>query len=630
MASKRAAADRGGVWTDAQRRVTALITLMAALMALLVNFKTLGLSSWLSILAPDVANAAAHRIVLFPRADTLRSIGEPAVITATVTDARGGVLAGATLYWKSSDSSVASVDSSGAIIARSAGRANIEVRVRDIVASVAVLVRPEPAQIVVGGDSILRLGDGDSLPLNAHVVDARGHRLQTAKVAWTSSDPSVLAVDSMGQLRAIAPGGAIVTASLGGLGDTVRAMVSLRPAELVVVSGDAQRALAGRALAAPVVFQLRSRTGQPIPGSVIVVTSADGEGTISPDTARTDATGRVRVNWKLGPTAGVHRLLAMESSLDSVAVVRAEADPSPGNSRVQVVATDIAGTVLRPLSEPLRIRVTDSLGAALADVRLAWSALDGGKVAGVAATDSAGYAEGLWTLGPRSGTQRLVVQVGSARYTPAITIPAKANAGAPVSLSVLGGNKQVAAVGTALTVPITLLVKDSTGNVAEGARVIARPSAGALSDTSVITGADGKATVRWTMGTKPGPHRLELNLVGARSEALITATARTGGPTAIAITTRPAGTRGALRIVAALTDEFGNPIAGTPVAFAATAGTLSAAQVRSDASGRAQVSWTPGAGTGQPRISAKVTGTKVSATHVVPTPVSTRTAVRRP
>src|SRR5688500_16241548 len=101
MGTKRVV-EKGGVWTDAQRRLTALITLMAALMALLVNFKTLGLSSWLSIIAPDVANAAAHRIVLFPRADTLRAIGEPAVITATVTDARGGVLAGASLVWKSS------------------------------------------------------------------------------------------------------------------------------------------------------------------------------------------------------------------------------------------------------------------------------------------------------------------------------------------------------------------------------------------------------------------------------------------------------------------------------------------------------------------------------------------------
>ena len=628
MGAKRVAADKGGVWTDAQRRVTALITLMAALMALLVNFKTLGLSSWLAIIAPDVANAAAHRIVLFPRADTLRAIGEPAVITATVTDARGGVLAGATLYWKSSDSSVASVDSSGAIIARAAGRANIEVRVRDIVASVAVLVRPEPAQVIVAGDSILRLGDGDSLPLDAHVVDSRGHKLTTARVSWTSSDPRVLSVDSLGQLRAIAPGGAIVTASLGALGDTVRAMVALRPAELVVMSGDAQRALAGRGLPAPIVLQLRSRTGQPVPGRLIVVTTADGEGAVSPDTARTDATGRVRVNWKLGATAGVHRLLAMEASLDSVAVVRAAADPSPGNSRVQVVATEVEGTVLRQLAEPLRVRVTDSLGAALADVRLAWSALDGGKATGGALTDSAGYAEALWTLGPRAGSQRLVVQVGNARYTPAVTIPAKAHAGVPVSLTLLGGNKQVATVGAALAVPVTILVKDSTGNVAEGARVIARPSAGTLKDTSVITGADGKATVLWTMGAKPGPQRLELNLVGSRAEALITATARTGSPSAIAITTRPAGTRGALRVIAALTDEFGNPIAGTPLVFAATAGTLSAAQVRSDASGRAQVSWTPATGSSQARISAKVAGTKVSASHVVP--VAARAARRRP
>lgn len=619
MATKRTAAGKGGVWTDAHRRVTAIITLLAACMALLVNAKSLGLSSWLALLTPDLVESAAHRVVLVPRADTLRAIGEPSVITATVTDAHGGMLAGAVLRWRSSDSSVAAVDSTGMIVARGPGRATIEVSLRDLTATAAVLVRPVPVQVRIVADSAMRLADGDSVALRAVALDARGHPVHGTPIAWRSSSPSVIALDSAGLARALRPGTVTVTAAAGEITSSVAARVELTPAEVAVVNGAGQRALAGRSLAAPIVLEVRTRTGQPVPGAQVVLTTADGEGRVSPDTARSDARGRVRATWTLGRRAGAHHLLAHAESVDSVVVVLADADPAPGDARIEIVSTDLGGTVLREIDQPVRLRVTDSLGTALAHVRLAWTALDGGGVTGAERTDSVGFADARWRLGPRSGGQRLLLQVGNARFTPVTALRATALAGPPTSLSVTSGDRQSATVGEVLGKPVVLRVRDSIGNPVAGVRIIGRPAAGGLVDTSVVTAADGTAPFRWVLGAKPGPQRLRFDLTGTTVSQVVTAVARPGPPAAVTIATRETSARGTLRVIANVVDGQGNAIGGAAIAFGATAGSLSATQGRSDARGIAVVTWTPGGTVAEARITAKVVGSAIAGTVVVPT-----------
>src|SRR3954449_11006545 len=53
-----------------------------------------------------------------PAADTAWSIGDSLQLAITLTDAHGGVLPGVSVGWTSTDTSVASVDSGGTVIAR--------------------------------------------------------------------------------------------------------------------------------------------------------------------------------------------------------------------------------------------------------------------------------------------------------------------------------------------------------------------------------------------------------------------------------------------------------------------------------------------------------------------------------
>jgi 5-hydroxyisourate hydrolase-like protein (transthyretin family) len=589
---KRTAAAPRSVWSGAHKWFTGIVTTIAAVLTLLLNAKNLGLSPWLGLLDPNIADYAVRRVVLTPRADTLRSLGDSAVIVATVTDARGATLVGASLRWKTSDSTVASVDSSGTIIARAPGRATIEASVRDITTSAAVLVRQAPVAIAIAGDSAVRMADGDSLRLTAHVVDARGHPVRALAPRWDAPDSQVVRVDSMGAVAALRAGRTVLTASSGDLRRSVPVEVVLTPATIALNRGEGQRALAGKSLAEPLVLQVLTRAGQPVPGVAVSLTTEHGEGAVMPSAAATDAQGRVRAQWTLGTRAGVQRIFVRTPVLDSAMTVVADADPSPGNLRIDALA-ELQGTAGRAIDQPVRVRVTDTLGVALASVRVAWSALDDGTVVGSPQTDTAGYAEAQWTLGRRAGSQRLLVQVGNARFTPATTLRAKVAAGAATSMRVHAGDAQSAVVGSALPKAVVVLVLDSLGNPVAGTTVRATASAGELGDSLATTDADGRATLKWTLGAKAGTQRLELRMAPGAKPVVATAKARPGSAAAVALAAQKSGTAGAQRVTAQVSDQYGNAVRNAQLIFTAAAGKLSRLRVASDSLGRAVVTWTP-------------------------------------
>lgn len=481
-----------GIWSGAHKWFTGIVTTIAAVMTLLLNAKNLGLSSWLGILEPNLADHAARRIVLTPRSDTLRALGDTAAVVATVTDARGATLAGATLRWRSSDSTVATVDSGGTIVARAPGRATIEARVREVTASAAVLVRQLPVTIEIPGDSVRRLADGDTLRLAARVLDARGHAIRGAEPGWESTDPRLVSVDSLGVLVARGPGRTQVSATAGALRASLDVDVRLTPSALIVVSGAAQRAIAGRALVEPLVLQVLSRGGLPVAGVPVLLQAEDADASTSPTTLVSDDRGRVRAQWTLGARAGEQRLVARVPSLDSALTLTAAADPTARNLRVELQTPEPRATVGTTVDRPVAIRVTDTLGVALAGVRVAWTALDGGAVSGATLTDSVGTAEARWTFGPKAGGQRLRAQVGDARHVPATTVRGVAEPGAAHRVVM-----SAARVGSAGTRRVTIRVVDAHGNPVPAVPLRVTASTGTLDVAAAATDSLGVARVLW-------------------------------------------------------------------------------------------------------------------------------------
>ena len=118
-------------------------------------------------------------------------------------------------------------------------------------------------------------------------------------------------------------------------------------------------------------------------------------------------------------------------------------------------------------------------------------------------TDAGGLATpGTWRLGPGAGRQRLTARaVGRS-----LVFTADAQPGPITSLTVVGGNGQWAAVGTPLPVPLRVQASDVYGNGVTAAEVTFAviDGGGSLAPGASITGADGIAESRWTLGTTAG------------------------------------------------------------------------------------------------------------------------------
>lgn len=172
---------------------------------------------------------AAVASVSLTVAPALLSTGATSQATAIVKDANGIVLTGRAVTFSSSNTSVATVNSSGIVTAVAAGTAMIlatcdgqsgsaavTVSVPGQVASVSVSLQP----------STLTVGQVGSTAVT--VRDAAGAVLSGNAVSYQSSNPSVATVSATGQTAALAAGSTVITATSAGVSGT---------ATLTVLSG---------------------------------------------------------------------------------------------------------------------------------------------------------------------------------------------------------------------------------------------------------------------------------------------------------------------------------------------------------------------------------------------------------
>ncbi|HEU5171817.1 MAG TPA: hypothetical protein VFU46_14815 [Gemmatimonadales bacterium] len=556
-----------------------------------------------------------------PQADTVFAIGDTVRLAATIADAHGTMVPGVSPVWSSDRLDVASVDSAGAVVATGQGVATIEVRAGGRAARATITVRQAPTGVAIVGDSVLSVPEGERVRATAWVLDARGHEIVGLAPAWHSAELSIAGVDATGEVTAIAPGRTVLTAELGGSSARLAVEVVPVPASLTVVNGEGQRAPAGRRLGGAVAVQVVSRGGRPIGGVPVRFVVAEDAGSVEPAIDTSDAQGMARATWTLGATPGRQRLVPTVDGIAALPLVVAEADPLPANTRVALASEGASGLAGELMSEPVIIRVTDSAGAALPDLPVAWIAGDGGLVVEhEARTDSLGQARARWRLGRRAGLQAARAQVGNPRTLPPFVVTAVAHTGAPRGLAVVGGNRQRGPVGAALRQPVMLRVTDALGNPVPGAAVVARPAVGSVADSLVATDSSGRAAVRWTLGSGAGAQRLVVRLEGADTAVEIAAVARPLAPANLAFEPVPAsGAAGRplpQRVAVVVTDAYGNPVGDRAVAFSVRAGRVAPARVMSDGRGRAATQWTLGSKPGEQAIAAAVAGAglKVTAT----------------
>ncbi len=146
---------------------------------------------------------------------TTITVGKTEKITPTITPTNA---TNKTLTWKSSDTTVAIVTSSGTIKGKKAGTATITVTSADnseVVATLVVTVKKaviKPTGIKLKATK-LSLSKGEDVFVESEVEPSNA---TNKKIEWKSSNEAVATVDALGNVHAVGPGSATITATITG------------------------------------------------------------------------------------------------------------------------------------------------------------------------------------------------------------------------------------------------------------------------------------------------------------------------------------------------------------------------------------------------------------------------------
>jgi hypothetical protein len=285
------------------------------------------------------------------------------------------------------------------------------------------------------------------------------------------------------------------------------------PAALRVVRGDGQSGRVGAALADSVVALVSDGQGRPVAGVPVALVLEDGtDAFAAPDTVATGADGTAAFQVTLGTRVGTVRAHVTAPAAGGAGTLSApislSAVSADANGLAAISGDGQEAPVGSALPDPLVVRVTDGFGNPIPGVAVSWTVAGGGSVSAAATTTGDdGLTSVRRTLGPGAGTQHTLAAAPGLAGSP-VDFVHTAMAGSATVLEPVSGDGQSAQAGTALADPLVVRVHDAEGNPVPGLAVawIVGQGGGTLAPSTSLTGADGIASTRWTLGA-PGANR---------------------------------------------------------------------------------------------------------------------------
>jgi hypothetical protein len=279
------------------------------------------------------------------------------------------------------------------------------------------------------------------------------------------------------------------------------------------------------------------------------------------------------------------------------------------------------GAAGQVLPEPIRLRIEDRLGEPVEGAGVAFAVLlGGGTIApSPAMTDAGGIATATWTLGAVAGTPQsaLVSVIGAAHLF--VELHAVARTGNAAALIKESGDGQSAPRSSALPEDLAVRLQDALGNPVGGVPVQFEVAGGGGSvDPQVrMTGADGTASTRWTLGPELGAQTVVVTSSGVAPVEFSAIAFEVPGSLTPQTSTNQSATVGqavpsppAVRLL----DGSGAPIPSAPITFEVEAGggtiedAAGSVVVVTDADGIARIdAWILGATAGENTLRASVT-----------------------
>ena len=182
--------------------------------------------------------------------------------------------------------------------------------------------------------------------------------------------------------------------------------------------------------------------------------------------------------------------------------------PSTPSVLTPVSGSHQTGTVGQPLAQPLVVAVTDKSGARVVGVTVSWAIkAGGGALSGTSTqTDAQGQTQVVWTLGTTPGSETDSATASVSGLSGIAVFTASASPGPAAQLTKVSGDGQTGGVGQTLDQPVVVAASDQYGNPTSGVSVAWAITAGggSVSAASVMTDAQGQASVTWTLGPAAG------------------------------------------------------------------------------------------------------------------------------
>jgi Bacterial Ig-like domain (group 1) len=385
-----------------------------------------------------VTPASAIALVAGSNQRTLAGKTLPQAVVVRATNRRGSAAAGKRVTFRLSDGQGA-VDPTSAVtdadgrartvwtLGSDPGRQTMLASVENVDSALAVVAEADPIAANTRVTSLVDKLSGqagqelaDSVAIR--VTDSAGRVLPDVPVRWTAVDGGALTdassrTDSLGVASAhwtLAKKTGIqrlraqvgVSSGLGIAPITIMAnALAGAPTDVVVVSGDNQRAGAGSELAKPLVFRVADENGSGV--SAATLTLAASGGVLADSVLTTDSLGIARTRWTVGHSAGDYSVGVHVEGVKKLLKVTAHASPS---AAANLAFDDVPGE--KRSKDSVRNRklfavVTDVYGNPVPDARVNFSVKSGTVTPARAVSDAHGRAALTWKLGSKPGEQTL-------------------------------------------------------------------------------------------------------------------------------------------------------------------------------------------------------------------------------
>lgn len=431
----------------------------------------------------DVSPRPASAVIVSPSTVSIFR-NQTVQLSALVTDDRGLVLSGRPVSFSSDNAQVATVSSAGLVTTIAAGAATITATSEGATGSATITVLPDPVAFVEVSPSPTSVIVGRTVQLTAAPRNATGQQLAGRNVSWTSGSPALATVSSSGLVRGIAPGNAVIVATVDGRQGSAQVNVRPVPVASVTVSPSTASTTVGQNVT--LSASTLDASGGILTGRVVGWTSSDNTvATVSGNGVVTGAgSGTVTITAISEGQSGIATVTVGQVPVASVVVTPAQAGLTVGQT------------------QQLSAQPNDDSGQPLAGRPVTWST-SSASVATVSATGTVtGVAAGTATITATSEGQS-----GTATVT--VTNPGPGPI-ASISVSPSSGTLNVGQSAT-----LTATARDAGGTIVPASITWSSSSSSVatVSSGGVVTGvAAGTATITASSGTVTGTATITVQL----------------------------------------------------------------------------------------------------------------------